>query len=520
MTSFFGRKSLFDRIHALHSSNQHVSVVGARSMGKTAFLQAIVARHVKGSDVFAGAGIVDLRHDPPASMDAALRRVASTLRDVFRTAARGELSYLAKEVHLDASATEIYDQLKIALELANEAGHRLLLVLDGCDPVLQNSSIPRNLWDNLRALGQVKSLRLMTGSRDQLHRLCYNPEARTSDFFRIFYDEPQVVGPFDGSDWKALYENCGITLDGSAEKEFVNWTGGHPDLVNLLLERVREITKSGTASKREIDEAAESLVARGSARLDALWMDCPEESRGDIVQLIAGEMSAADLPADRRRYLVERGIVTESGKKVRLANRFIERIAGARRNDVSGARRLFERPEDFVANIRTVLELRLAQVQGGDPELMKLVKRATKHLPDEPDATLGTARDILDRAFKLVWGSETPGGIVPKHWIDHWQRTEVITGRPIRAAADYARNPAIPEERGQQCALLRVATGQSRISAITSTVSKGTCVLLELANDIGDLKNHSKGDPSVTMAVAFCMAAIELVEALARELKP
>src|SRR2546427_8744828 len=139
MSSFFGRKLLLDRIHELHRSNQHVSVVGARAVGKTALLQAVVARHVKGSDIFAGAGIVDLRHDPPTSTDAALRRVASTLRDVFRTAAGGELSYLAGEVHLDAPATEVYDQLKIALDLVGEGRHRLLLVLDGCDPVLQNS---------------------------------------------------------------------------------------------------------------------------------------------------------------------------------------------------------------------------------------------------------------------------------------------------------------------------------------------------------------------------------------------
>jgi hypothetical protein len=37
-------------------------------------------------------------------------------------------------------------------------------------------------------------------------------------------------------------------------------------------------------------------------------------------------------------------------------------------------------------------------------------------------------------------------------------------------------------------------------------------------NHFGDLKNHFKGEPTLTLAVAFCMAAIELVESLAREL--
>jgi len=37
-------------------------------------------------------------------------------------------------------------------------------------------------------------------------------------------------------------------------------------------------------------------------------------------------------------------------------------------------------------------------------------------------------------------------------------------------------------------------------------------------SNIGDLKNHYRGTTTLTMAVAFCAAAIELVESLAREL--
>ena len=207
----------------------------------------------------------------------------------------------------------------------------------------------------------------------------------------------------------------------------------------------------------------------------------------------------------------------EEPKKVRLANRLIERVAGARRNDVSGARRLFERSEDLATNIRIVLELRLAQVRGGNAELVKLVRRAVRHLPEEPDGTLGSARDILDRALKLIWEVEAPGGIVPKGWIDHWRDVDVAALQTM--VAGYTRDPVIPEERGRQCALLRWATGQARIRPIAGKVSKSTYVLIEHTNQVGDLKNHSEGGPSVTMAVAFCMAAIELVETLARELK-
>jgi hypothetical protein len=221
-----------------------------------------------------------------------------------------------------------------------------------------------------------------------------------------------------------------------------------------------------------------------------------------------------ELPPDRVRFLVERGIAYESGNRVKLANRFIARLASVRTIDVSGARRLFERPEDFEANIRTVLELRLAQSRAGDPELMKLVRRAVKPLPDEPDAALGSARDIVDRALDLIWGAEAPGGRVPAAWVEAWKFNPKLTD----AVAEYGRDPRLPEARGRQCGLLRIATGGQFIDPVVKRVSKPTYVLVEIMNQFGDLKNHFKGEPTLTLAVAFCMAAIELMESLTRDL--
>lgn len=520
MTNFFGRTALLERINELHQSSQHISVVGPRSIGKTALLEAVVLRHAKGSDLFAAAGMVDFRHDPPGSTEAALRRVGIVLRTTLEESTNATLRDLAGYITHQSAVTEIYDQLKIAVDAISEASSKVLLVLDGCDPVLQDSAIPRNLWDNLRALAQPPGLRLMTGSRDHLHRLCYNPEARTSDFFRIFYEEPIIVGAFDQADWESLYADCGVALDSSARKELVNWTGGHPDLVDLVIGRVRELAIDGTASKTHVDAAAESFLSPITGRVDALWLDCPEESRDDVVRLSNGEIPSAEMPTDRKRYLVDRGIAVEAGRKVRLANRFVERIAGQRTRDVSGARSLFERPENFALNIRAVLEFRIAQIDCGDEELVKLLRRAVRHLPNEPDATLSSARDILDRALDLIWSAEAPGGRVPQKWIAHWQAIEVENNWKISAATEYVRDSSIPEERGRQCALLRLATGQHRIRAISAKVTKRTYVLVEHMNQIGDLKNHSRSEPTVTMATAFCMAAIELVESLGRELQP
>ncbi len=69
-----------------------------------------------------------------------------------------------------------------------------------------------------------------------------------------------------------------------------------------------------------------------------------------------------------------------------------------------------------------------------------------------------------------------------------------------------------------QCNLLRYATGQQKLKPVTKYVTKRTYVLVEHMSQVGDLRNHSGTDPSVTMAAAFCLAAIELVELLTEEL--
>lgn len=52
---------------------------------------------------------------------------------------------------------------------------------------------------------------------------------------------------------------------------------------------------------------------------------------------------------------------------------------------------------------------------------------------------------------------------------------------------------------------------------VAARVTKATLVLIEHMDQVGDLRNRSKGEPTLTMAVAFCLAATELDETLGRE---
>src|SRR5262245_56856288 len=135
MTWFIGTKALLAQIDSLLRSGQHVSIVGPRSMGKTALLQEVVTAHAGGSEIFAGAALVDFRHSVPGTMDVALRRVAEALCEILAASSREDLAWLAGELDTEAEGEELYDKVKLTLDYVASADARILLVLDGCDPV-------------------------------------------------------------------------------------------------------------------------------------------------------------------------------------------------------------------------------------------------------------------------------------------------------------------------------------------------------------------------------------------------
>jgi hypothetical protein len=55
--------------------------------------------------------------------------------------------------------------LVLVFDELDKDNKRLLIVLDGFDHVLAGTGLTRNLWDQLRSLGEKGSLRLVTGSR-------------------------------------------------------------------------------------------------------------------------------------------------------------------------------------------------------------------------------------------------------------------------------------------------------------------------------------------------------------------
>jgi Cdc6-like AAA superfamily ATPase len=152
----------------------HIAVIGPKYIGKTVLLQHVAARLRAESNHYITTVHWDLRHEPGLT------------GANFRTRLAEEVARVLVPLRPDLEEEPNYQWLSVVLSILDDEGKRLLVVLDGLDRVLVAPGITRNLWDNLRALAQKRSLPLVTGSRRRLREICAGEDSRTSDFWEIF----------------------------------------------------------------------------------------------------------------------------------------------------------------------------------------------------------------------------------------------------------------------------------------------------------------------------------------------
>ena len=512
-----GRAALVRLIegHLSKPSPDHVSIVGQKHYGKSVLLRHLADVYHAGSSGYLTTAHIDLRHDTPGSDEAFKRRFAEEVK----AALQPERARLSEWIDPDDPA--VHESLDLVfMELEGENA-RMLVVLDGFDYALAGMELTRNLWDQLRSLAQRASLRLVTGSRRPLRELCRTEESRTSDFWEIFYDTPVRVTALDDSDWDPFLQpllDAGCTLDESARKEIANWTGGVPLLVCALLQELWEQHRGAHLSKPEIDQTADAILKDRREILAELWDDCDGELRADLGTLAGGDMPLSDLSADRRHALESRGFGRVSRKRLRGSCRLIQRYTEEQAPALADLKRLFGTGHGFKTQIRSLMELRLAQVTnpGVDEDLRRFVSNAVRDLEPHPEDALTWVRSVADRALTLIWETELPPDkTLPKDWIDEWQRRGVKS-----PPGDGGK---LPRGAGAQCHVLRLITGSDRIPRQSEYVTKTTCLLVDYLKSAGDFGQHRSEFPETDVTVGFAatvvLAAISLVENLTADLQ-
>ena len=502
-----GRDRLFEKLcrHLTKSTPDHMCVVGPPMFGKSVLLNHLAYHFNNNGDQFVTSVYWDLRHGTPETDEQFMRQFAQRIKNALQ-AVQPELGD-----YLSLGDEVAHDLLHLVFDEMESKGLRLLVVLDGFDFLLDESRITRNLWEEMRALCQITSLRLVTGSRNRLRDLCKTEDSRTSDFWRIFYDTPLLVGCFVDHDWGGFlnpFSARNVEFDGSAKKEFANWTGGVPTLAVALANRLFEDAPAGTLlSKPHVDSVAMRLLEDRRELLAALWDDCPIELQSLLAALSDVDLSIAEVSDQDRRDVELRGFASSSRNKLRSSCRLMAQYAGQQAGQVDNLQRLFGNAEHFEVNIRSLLELRVAQISSADPMLLADVKKAIRDLQPEPTQSTTWARSIADRALDLIWKAELPPD---RSLPDEWKFIGI----------EFDERGRLPGSSGRQCGILRQITGTEVHDLVTQFITKPTCLLVDHVHSVGNFGQHKRGiNVSILIAASFCLSAIALCESLSRDLE-
>jgi len=411
----------------------------------------------------------------------------------------------------DAEGSPYEDMSDVLDSLAGEGN--VLAVLDGCDRALSNGRLTRNLWDQMRELGVKPNLQFITASRRTLRELIRHPDVESSPFFNIFDPSPVRVGCFDEQDLDAVLRRAPeIGLSTGARTELWGSTNGYPILVLEVLNALVSRDQQGEISLEAMRTGCDQAYTVVRDRLDALWEDCTSSSR-DLFRLVNEQSSVprAEVPAADADVLLERGFIQLSGNKFQHPNRLLARLLSERPNDATAMARLFGSADAYEANMRGVLERRIAQLGGLDLTLSRYLARAVEDLPEHPDVFLTNVRGFVDRVFDLIWQAEAPDRRIPSDWMAIWKRNN----ERGMGAWETTFPQGVDRVR-----LLNLMTGTDKSVRLAKHVSKGTYVLMNSAHSFGNFGQHPEGARvDVGTAYAALHLCIELAASLGRDLQ-
>lgn len=383
-----------------------------------------------------------------------------------------------------------FEAIKGVFQELDKARQNILLALDEIEGVLQAGSVTKNVWDNLRDLADLTSVRFVTASRLPLRELC-PLDSKTSPFWNIFHPTPVRFGAFQPNDWADVLQPFAarkVTVDESARKELNNWTGGIPVLVMAVCERLfAECSDGQTLSKTDADAAAEQVMRDYREHIETLWGDLPTAARLDVVELARRrEISRADLAAERIELLVQRGFATDAGgNKLRSNCRIMERHAAQLGESLPELKRLFSTLDDYERNITEVLQLRLAQLRGLYADAEQHLGELLKALP-KPETAKLLIRNVADSCLELLLNFEFPNGTIDGKWVNDWKCNGKLNNpendRDILAGK-------VPCYRGPRMKLLSLLHDEKTIG--TAKGRRSTFILLESVSKAGGFGQHA-----------------------------
>lgn len=482
----------------------NVSIIGAKSIGKTVFLNAVANRFKVENKHFAACVYWNASYDTPSNDQefySEFGRQISKSSDKYR-------DYLGENTD--------YGEIKDFFEMLWEDKTRFLVIMDSLDSFLKEVDLSRDLWDRLRSLADDTGLRFVTGSRKRLREIVGSPEARVSPFWNIFGDSPQILAPFDADDWQQMlspFQQRNINFENGAITEIKNFTGGIPVLASALCRRIWNETENNTLlGNDDITRMANGFVDDKLNLIEDIWNDCDESEKGVVSDITNGRsLKTQEVSHPIRLSLKHRGFITEDGSNLKIC-RTIENYVKNYNPQIGELRRILGREEDFKRNAIEILQLRLEQLQEVDEHLFTSLRFAIEKL-NQPSLCIGEIRGLTNRAFTIIWENEMPDGKIPTDWTAGWRNFDSEGNRP-------ENNPPegnIPTAGGQKCYLLSLMTDSRK--AGETKISRTTYFMIDYLQSVGDFGQHLTDEiVPYEFAYSVCLTAIEMCEQLTKDL--
>jgi hypothetical protein len=520
-----GRKELFEQLcnELTKATPAHLSLVGARYHGKSVILHAL-ADAMEQSIAYHRVIYWDLGHNTPQTDAEFLKNLSTRIAKAISDTHPDFAEYLREE---DSAFDDLHE---VMANLAEEE-HRILFIWDGFDRPLRQGRLTRNLWDNLLELCRTESFRVVTASRRKLQELIRDEQSVTSELWQVFRVEK--IGCFTPNDIERFASKLPHhTFQPGALKEVMNWTGGLPILVTWLFAKIALNIPSGILTNQQINEAA-ATDEECIGILDTIWNDCPAPAT-DLYRHLAesGPQKIGAVPRAERTSLQDLGLARDEKSMLQPTCRLMQEHVGATDPESGALARLFGTWNGYAANIRGILERRIAQISRFDDRLFRMVEQGIENIPGYPDDCLNNLTHIEERALDLVWQHESDDEkCFPPHVISYW--SEVTLRQPsntrhrimyemLQADADGISNAwSVFSDRTAQLTLLQFLTGshQTYSRPVATKVSKDTYALLNAIHSFRNRSQHASGQAiHLGVAVSAIMLCVELLACLQREL--
>ncbi len=485
----------------------HISLIGPKHSGKSVLLKGLTDRLREAGKPFSAVVYWDLAHSTPGSDD----EFVSALGAQLAAALPPYTEFLQHAKFAD---------IKDVLEDLAQQGATVLMAWDGFDKPLREGQLTRNLWDNMRELASLPSLRIITASRKRLQELISNERSSTSDFWGLF-NVSIKLGPFDDHDLDEVLAKKKLNASKGARTEIINCSGLYPPVTLALMNAIIEGSASGEVSNADVTSQVDRVLEAHQSLLASIWNDCDQPARELFYEVCEGELSASLAAKGIRDVLTERGMALEAGGKIRRSSRLMEMYAQSQEADTGTLKRQFGSQEKYAKNLHAVLQLRLSQLPTIDTRLKRLIELCLEDLPDSPDLCLTHVRDVGVRIADLMLIAELgPELNIPSAWISNWTANEFIgrNGEPLRIP-DWFQSTRCPRENRERIDLLRLIINPKKVSPEATKCSRLCVEQLQLLKRLGDYGEHSgREEISVEAALAAINLCVETAASLCRDL--